>query len=60
MSERRDASSVRLWALLFVVGLIVAWIVLLRLFVLEEEPGGGPATAEPSAARYGQALDLKA
>jgi len=50
MKEPRTATRVRLWALLFVIGLIITWFLFLRLFA-EEGPGGGPATAEPSAAR---------
>jgi hypothetical protein len=59
MTERRTAIRLRLWALVFVIGLILVWFLFLRLFA-EEEPGGGPATAEPSAARFEQTYHLEA
>jgi hypothetical protein len=55
MSERRTGTRTRLWAFLFVAGIVILWFLFLRLFV--EEPSGGPATAEPSAARIEQRYD---
>jgi len=57
MTERRSATSVRLWAFIFVVSLIVvSWFVLLRF---SDERDGGPATAAPSLGSYEQTYDLK-
>ena len=58
MTERSTPTRVRLWALVFVVALVVLSFLFLRLFV--EEPSGTPARAEPSAGRYEQPHVLEA
>ena len=41
MTDRRTAARVRLWALVFVLGIVILWFLFLRLFA--EEPKCGPA-----------------